>query len=54
MAILPSWVRGAYGLPWPPGVLLPVRLNVYTITRAMNLLLPRAPIIREARAHAAA
>jgi uncharacterized protein (DUF2236 family) len=54
MAILPSWVRGAYGLPWPPGVLLPVRMNVYAITRAMNLLLPRAPIIREARAQSAA
>lgn len=50
LAILPSWVRGAYGLPWPPGVLLPVRANVYALTRVMNLVLPRAPIIREARA----
>jgi uncharacterized protein (DUF2236 family) len=54
MAILPSWVRGAYGLPWPPGVLLPVRAYVYAITRAMNHFLPRAPIVREARARGAA
>lgn len=54
LAILPSWVRGAYGLPWPPGVSLPIRCNVFALTRLMNLVLPRAPIIREARARAAA
>jgi len=54
LAILPSWVRGLYGLPWPPGVLLPVRINVYALTRVMNRVLPRAPIIREARARAVA
>jgi uncharacterized protein (DUF2236 family) len=54
LAIMPSWARGLYGLPWPPGVLLPVRAYMYATTRAMNLFLPRAPIIREARARAAA
>lgn len=54
MAILPSWVRGAYGLPWPPGALLPTRASFFALTRAANLLMPRAPIIREARARAAA
>lgn len=54
LAILPSWVRRAYGLPWVPGAYYPVRTYVYALTRLLNLLVPRAPIIREARARAAA
>lgn len=54
LAILPAWVRRAYGLPWPPGAFLPVRVSVYALARLANHFVPRAPIIREARARAAA
>jgi len=49
LAILPRFARRMYGLPWLPPATIPVRVNVYALTRAMNVLLPPAPIIRHAR-----
>jgi uncharacterized protein (DUF2236 family) len=54
LAILPRVARRLYGLPWPAPVTLPVRANVFALTRVMNTLLPRDPIIRRARARVAA
>jgi uncharacterized protein (DUF2236 family) len=52
VAVLPAWARRAYGLPWTPAAALPVRAGVFAISRAMNVVLPRAPIVREARERA--
>jgi len=49
LAILPGFARRMYGLPWFPPATLGVRANVFALTRAMNVLLPRPPIIRDAR-----
>jgi uncharacterized protein (DUF2236 family) len=49
VAILPSFARRMYGLPWFSPATLPVRVNVFALTRAMNVLLPPPPIIRDAR-----
>lgn len=56
VAILPRFARRMYGLPWPWPATVPVRMNVFALTRAMNLLLAPPPIIRAARerVHAAA
>ena len=54
LAILPSYARRLYGLPWFSPATLPVRLNVFALTRAMNVLLPASPIIRDARHRVAA
>ena len=48
LAILPRVARRLYGLPWPAPVTLPVRANVFALTRVMNTLLPASPIIRRA------
>jgi uncharacterized protein (DUF2236 family) len=53
LAILPRVARRLYGLPWPAPARLPVRLNVFALTRLMNAFLPPAPIIRRARARVA-
>jgi uncharacterized protein (DUF2236 family) len=53
LAILPRVARQLYGLPWPAPARLPVRLNVFALTRLMNAFLPPAPIIRRARARVA-
>jgi len=52
VAILPRFARRMYGLPWFAPATLPVRVNVYALTRAMNVLLPPPPIIRNARERA--
>ena len=52
VAILPRFARRMYGLPWFTPATLPVRANVYALTRAMNVLLPPPPIIRNARERA--
>jgi uncharacterized protein (DUF2236 family) len=52
VAILPRFARRMYGLPWFTPATLPVRVNVYALTRAMNLLLPPPPIVRHARERA--
>jgi hypothetical protein len=49
VAILPRFARQLYGLPWVSPATLPVRINVFALTRAMNLVLPAPPIIRAAR-----
>ena len=54
IAILPNFARRMYGLPWFPPATMPVRVGVFALTRTMNTLLQRPPIIREARARAAA
>lgn len=54
IAILPRFARRMYGLPWMSPATLPVRVNVYALTRAMNLLIPAPPIVRRARDRAAA
>jgi hypothetical protein len=54
LAILPGFARRMYGLPWFPPAMLPVRANVFALTRVMNVLLRPPPIIRRARARLAA
>ena len=54
VAILPRVARDLYGLPWPAPATIPVRANVFALTRVMNALLPPSPIIRRARARVAA
>ena len=41
VAILPRFARRLYGLPWFGPATIPVRVNVYALTRAMNILFPR-------------
>jgi len=54
LAILPRVARRLYGLPWPAPAPLPVRANVFALSRVMNAVLPPSPIIRRARARVAA
>jgi uncharacterized protein (DUF2236 family) len=54
LAILPRVARRLYGLPWPAPVTLPVRANVFALSRVMNAVLPASPIIQRARARVAA
>jgi uncharacterized protein (DUF2236 family) len=54
VAILPRDLRRMYRLPWVPIANPGIRLYMFSVTRAMNLLLPGPPQIREARARAAA
>jgi uncharacterized protein (DUF2236 family) len=53
VAILPRVALRLYGLPWIAPASLPVRANVYALTRVMNVVLPPSPIIRRARARVA-
>lgn len=52
--LLPRKVRRLYGLPWLPPVDPAVRLTTYSLLRAVNLVLPGPPALREARARLAA
>ncbi len=54
IAILPRHIRSMYGLPWIPAVNPAIRLYVFSLARAMNVLLPRPPQVREARGRARA
>jgi uncharacterized protein (DUF2236 family) len=54
LAIMPGFARRMYGLPWFPPATLPLRANVFALTRLMNVLLPPPPIIQRARARHAA
>lgn len=47
IALLPGRVRRAYRLPWVP-VTPPLKASVFAVTRAMALLLPPPPGLREA------
>jgi uncharacterized protein (DUF2236 family) len=50
IAILPSFARRMYRLPWIPGVGLPVRAAVFALSRALNVVTPAPPVVREAQA----
>lgn len=54
VAILPRVARRLYRLPWPRPATLPLRANVFTLSRVMNQFLAPSPIIRDARARVAA
>jgi uncharacterized protein (DUF2236 family) len=53
LAILPTQARELYGLPWFPPATIPVRLETYVLSRLWNTLVPRPPVVRQARARAA-
>jgi uncharacterized protein (DUF2236 family) len=53
VAILPRHVRDLYGLPWQPPVDALVRLSVAGLFRALNLVVPAPPHVRQARQRAA-
>jgi uncharacterized protein (DUF2236 family) len=48
IAILPGYARRMYRLPWIPGAAIPVRAGVFALSRALNVLRPSPPPIREA------
>jgi uncharacterized protein (DUF2236 family) len=50
IAILPSYARRMYRLPWVPGAALPVRAAVFALSRALNAVTPPPPVVREAQA----
>ncbi len=50
VAILPSFARRMYRLPWVPGAGLPVRAAVFALSRALNAMTPPPPVVREAQA----
>jgi uncharacterized protein (DUF2236 family) len=54
ISILPRRVRDLYGLPWVPLADPALRLGVYSLCRALNVLVPPAPPVREALARARA
>lgn len=54
LAILPGYARSMYGLPWFGPATMPVRANVFAITRVVKLLRPPPPLVREAHARAEA
>jgi hypothetical protein len=56
VAILPRWARRMYGLPWLGPLHPAVRISTFGLSRAVKLLLPPPPPVRDAyeRARAAA
>jgi len=54
VAILPARARRLYRIPWLPLTSSAVRPSTFGLCEAMNILLPRPPILREARGRAAA
>jgi uncharacterized protein (DUF2236 family) len=54
VAILPPRIRRMYRLPWIPVVNPAVRVYVFSLARAMNVLLPRPPQVTSARDRARA
>ena len=49
IAILPSYARRLYRIPWFPPAALPVRTAVFALSRVLNLVTPTPPSLREAR-----
>jgi uncharacterized protein (DUF2236 family) len=49
VAILPSYARRLYRIPWFPPAALPVRTAVFALSRVLNLVTPTPPALREAR-----
>jgi uncharacterized protein (DUF2236 family) len=54
ISILPRRVRDLYGLPWVPVADPALRFGVYSLCRALNVLVPPSPPVQEARARARA
>ncbi len=49
IAILPSYARRLYRIPWFPPAKLPVRTAVFALSRVLNVVTPTPPSLREAR-----
>ena len=49
IAILPSYARRLYRIPWFPPAKLPVRTAVFALSRVLNAVTPTPPSLREAR-----
>ena len=45
-----AYARRMYRMPWFPGAGLPVRAAVFALSRALNLVTPTPPVVREAQA----
>jgi uncharacterized protein (DUF2236 family) len=54
IAILPSYARRLYRIPWFPPAAVPVRTAVFALSRVLNLLTPTPPSLRAARERVAA
>ena len=54
IAILPSYARRLYRIPWFPPAKLPVRTAVFALSRVLNLVTPTPPSLRAARERVAA
>lgn len=54
LAVLPRVARREYKLPWSPLATPSVRVGMFGLTRALNLVFPDAPEVRAARARVAA
>ena len=52
ISILPRRVRDLYGLPWVPLTDPALRLGIYALCRALNVLIPPSPPVRTALARA--
>jgi uncharacterized protein (DUF2236 family) len=49
IAILPTYARRLYRIPWFPPAALPVRTAVFALSRVLNLVTPTPPSLRHAR-----
>jgi hypothetical protein len=49
VAILPTYARRLYRIPWFPPAALPVRTSVFALSRVLNLVTPTPPALRHAR-----
>ena len=54
LAILPPAARRLYGLPWFGPATIPTRINVFALSRLWRAVRGTPPVIRDARARAAA
>jgi hypothetical protein len=54
IAILPSYARRLYRIPWFPPAAVPVRASVFALSRVLNLVTPTPPSLRAARERVAA
>jgi uncharacterized protein (DUF2236 family) len=49
VAILPTYARRLYRIPWFPPAALPVRTSVFALSRVLNLVTRTPPALRDAR-----
>jgi len=49
IAILPSYARRLYRIPWFPPAALPMRTAVFALSRVLNVVTPTPPALRDAR-----